>query len=552
MKTIDLLIKNANILTLDDQHSRARSVAVSDGRICKIWTESEPSIDDTYINSDTKVIDLKGATLLPGFIDTHNHLLMYSQFRRQANCSTPPNRNIPDILEKVKEQATITPSGEWVLGWGYDNTLLEENRHPTRMELDEVSTDIPILIRHTSSHFAVANSKALEIAGIHEDIQDPPGGRFGRDDHGKLNGVLYEFPALSLVQASIPTSSVNEMASLIGEATKDYLAQGITTSSDAGVGLDFGITEFDAHLKALENGNNPLRMRFMVLHHLLNENGPFQHYSAKQLDKEIRDRSNNRATLDSAKLFQDGSIQGLTAALREPYYTEQETYGELLNDQEDFNDELLHLHNRGFRIAIHGNGDRAIESILDGYEYILATNPRADHRHRIEHIQTATSNDLDRMRALDVKGSFFINHVYYWGDRHKRLFLGPDRAKRINPLADASKRGILYTLHSDCPITPISPLFSVWAAVNRLTMEGDVLGEDQRISAEEALRTMTIDGAKLNFDEDNLGIIEVGKLADFAILDADPTTIHPMKIKDIQVMATFVDGELVYESETTK
>ncbi|UOQ94856.1 amidohydrolase [Halobacillus shinanisalinarum] len=550
MNTIDLLIKNANIVTIDEQNNRARSLAVSNGVISQIWTAPEPPQDEINLTSETKVIDLKEATLIPGFIDTHNHLLMYSLFRKQVNCSTPPNESIPDILEKVKEQVAATPEGEWVLGWGYDNTLLSEERHPTRKELDRIAPDIPVFIRHISSHFAAVNSKALEIAGIAEDIEDPQGGRFGRDETGRLNGVLHELPALAPVQAAIPTASVEEMASLIGEASNDYLAQGITTNSDAGVGLDLGIAEFDAHLKALEQGNNPLRMRFMVLHHLLNQEGPFQHYSAKQLEEEIQNRSKNRATLDSAKLFQDGSIQGITAALREPYYCEPETYGELLHNQKDFNGEILDLHKRGFRIAIHGNGDRAIESILDAYEYALTAEPRTDHRHRIEHIQTGTSEDLNRMKALDVAGSFFINHVYYWGDRHKRIFLGPDRAEQINPLADALERDILYTLHSDCPITPISPLFSIWAAVNRQTMKGEVLGEDQTISVEKALRTMTIDGAKLNFDEDKSGSIEVGKLADFAVLEADPTVIDPIKIKDINVMATIIDGKLVYGQET--
>ncbi|ASK62412.1 hypothetical protein CFK37_09715 [Virgibacillus phasianinus] len=548
MDTIDLLITNATVLTLDGQNSRAGSVAVSNGRIRNVWSSPEPPRrDENNITAATEVIDLKGATLIPGFIDTHNHLLMYSQFRTQANCSTPPNRNIADILARVKELADQTPDGEWVMGWGYDNTLLEEKRHPTRKELDAVAPNNPVLLRHISVHFGAANSKALEVADIGEDIQDPQGGHFGRDEDGKLNGVLHELSALAPVQAAIPTPSIEEMANLIGEAAEDYLAQGITTNSDAGVGLDLGIAEFDAHLMALEKGNNPLRMRLLVLHHLLGETGPYHNYTAEQLDEEIKKRSNGRAVLDSAKLFQDGSIQGMTAALREPYHCDSSYYGELSRDQDDFNAEVLDLHKRGFRIAVHGNGDRAIGSILDAYENALANEPREDHLHRIEHVQTATLEDLDRMRSLDVAGSFFINHVYYWGDRHKNIFLGPERASKINPLADALKRDILYTLHSDCPITPISPLFSIWAAVNRRTMEGEVLGEDQCISVEKALKTMTIDGAKLNSDEANVGSIEVGKLADFAVLDSDPTTIDPMDIKDIEVIATYINSKLVYE-----
>ncbi|MUK87341.1 amidohydrolase family protein [Ornithinibacillus sp. L9] len=544
MSTFDLVIKNANILTIDEKNPKAGSLAVSDGRIKKVWLQPEPPSDELYITKDTEVIDLQRKTLIPGFVDTHNHLLMYAQFRKQANCSTPPNKNISDILKRVKDLAEETPEGEWVMGWGYDDTLLEEKRHPTRDELDAVAPNHPVFLRHISVHFAAANSKALELAGVNEESPDPKGGHFGRDENGRLNGVLHELPALDPVQAIIPEPSADELATLIGEASQDYLAQGITTSSDAGVGLDQGISEYEAHIKASANGDNPLRMRLMLLHYLLNDE--FKDYTAQQLDEEIQARTNGNAKLDSAKHFQDGSIQGMTGALRKPYYNDPTVYGELLNDQDTFNETILHLHKRGFRITIHGNGDRAIGSILDAYEYALENEPRSDHRHRIEHVQTATSEDLDRFKRLDVAASFFINHVFYWGDRHKNIFLGPERASRMNPLADASKRKLLYTLHSDCPITPISPLFSIWAAVNRVTREGHVLGAEQRISVEKALRTMTIDGSKLNFDEENTGSIEVGKLADFAVLDADPTTIDPMKIKDIKVIATFIGGEKVY------
>ncbi|GGC85367.1 amidohydrolase [Thalassobacillus devorans] len=545
MNDIDLLIKNAAVLTLDEENTHAGSVAVSNGRIVKIWPEKEPAIEE--IPEKTEVIDLDGATLIPGFIDTHNHLLMYARFRKQANCSSPLNRNIPDVLEQLKAQIDKTPDNEWVLGWGYDNTLLEENRHPTRKELDSVSTDIPILIRHTSVHFGVANSKALELAGIDEETADPYGGRLGRDEDGRLDGILYELPALSLIQSAIPAPSVDEVADFIGEAAEDYLAEGITTNSDAGVGLDMGMSEFEAHIKAVESGKNPLRMRLMVLHHLLEKQADFGDFTAEDLDQLIRKRTQGRARLDSAKLFQDGSIQGFTGALREPYHTDPATTGELLHPQDEFNNEVLDLHERGFRLATHGNGDRAIESIIDAYEYALTHKPKHDHRQRIEHVQTASEEDLSRMKDLNIAASFFINHVYYWADRHKKYFLGPERTERLNPLAEATQKELLYTLHSDCPITPISPLFSIWIAVNRQSMEGETMGKEQCISPLKALRTMTIDGAKLNFEEDDIGSIEVGKLADFAVLDADPTSVDPMEIRNINVLATFIGGRKVYE-----
>lgn len=540
----DVLLTNANVLTLDGVGRRAGSVAVTKGHISGIWPTAEPQRGDIDSTTRMEVINLQGATLIPGFIDTHNHLRLYAQQRQHVDCRTPLNRSLVDIQESLRKKAEQTPVGEWIRGFGYDDTLLEENRHPTRADLDAVLPHHPVYLRHISGHLAVVNSAALRLAGIDEHISDPQGGHFGRDSAGKLNGVLYE-EAKNAVSSKLPSLSVEALISLIGEASQDYTAQGITTSTDAAI---YGITDLESHLQAARQRVNPLRMRLMVIHDLLRPNSLFGSFSSEELDVYMRDHSAGHACLDSAKMFQDGSIQGLTGALREPYYCDNTLYGNFIHDQEAFNAEILDLHKRGFRIAVHGNGDRAIGAILDAYELALKNVPRADHRHRIEHVQTATTNDLDRMKELGVAGSFFINHVYYWGDRHGALFLGPERARRINPLADAIERDLLFTLHSDCPVTPISPLFSVWAAVNRLTREGHVLGPEQRCDVETALRSMTIYGARLNFDERHSGSIELGKRADFVVLAEDPTKMNPKDIKDIPILATYIDGEVVYEN----
>lgn len=549
MSKADLLFKNANVLTLDSDNRRAGSVAVSNGRIVGIWKEGEPSKSEIEITARTNVVDLKGATLIPGFIDTHNHILAYGQLKEQLNCGTPPNQSIKDIVEAVGARAKETPDGQWIQGYGYDDTLLHEKRHLTRKDLDEAAPNNPVLIMHTSGHLAAANSFALRMGGLTDDVSDPQGGHYGRDEKGRLNGVLYESAAMQPVMNQTPKVTIDDMTDFLREAAKDYVAQGITTNSDAAI---FGLDDLAAHLKAAEEGINPMRAQLMIMHHLLREGGAFGGYTAAQLDKEIQERSGGMAKLDSAKMFQDGSIQGLTGALREPYYQNPDVYGDLIHSQDAFNEEVADLHRRGFRIATHGNGDRAIGSILEAYEYALEKHKRSDHRHRIEHVQAAAPEDLEKMKALNVAGSFFINHVYYWGDRHEKIFLGPERARRISPLVEAVNSDLLFTLHSDCPITPISPLFSVWAAVNRLTKEGRVLGPEQRIDVITALKSMTIYGAKLNFAEDVSGSIEMGKQADFAVLEADPTTVNPEEIKDIAVLATYVDGKPVYGHETIK
>ncbi|MDY0393721.1 amidohydrolase [Virgibacillus halophilus] len=418
----DLLITNANVLTLDEKGQRAGSVAVENGRIVGIWPGTRPEKDNITISSSTQVIDLKGATLIPGFIDTHNHLPMYAQTKGQVNCSSPLNQTISDIKKNISKKLEQTPETEWILGYGYDDTLLEEKRHPTREDLDAIAPNHPVCIKHISAHLAVANSKALQLAGVDDYQPDPAIGYFGRDDSGRINGVLYEFDAIESVYSKIPDKSVDEQTALLKAAIKDYLAQGITMNTDAGVGLDKGINDLEFHLKAIEKHANPLRMQLMVMHDLMRPNGPFAEYTASELNEEIQNRTNGMASLDSAKMFQDGSIQGLTGALRKPYECDATLHGDLCHDQEAFNEEIYDLHKRGFRIAIHGNGDRAIGSILDAFEYALKRSPRKDHRHRIEHVQTATLEDLDRMERLGVAGSFFINHVYFWGERHEKVF----------------------------------------------------------------------------------------------------------------------------------
>ncbi|MCT4477064.1 amidohydrolase [Peribacillus frigoritolerans] len=551
MIKIDLLFKNANVLTLDNRNRRARSIAVADGKIVGIWDECEPPKSAVEITASTDVVDLKGSTLIPGFIDTHNHILMYGLTMGQVNCGTPPNQSIKDILEVIGSKAKDTPDGEWVKGYGYDDTLLYEKRHVTRSDLDKVSPNNPVVITHTSGHLSAVNSLALQFAGLTDDVSDPQGGHYGRDENGRLNGVIYEPAAMAPINNHIPQMTIGQQVDMIGKASKDYVAQGITTNTDAAVGFN-NLEDLEVHLKAAEQKINPMRTRLMIMHQQLREGEPFGGYSPAQLDLELRERSGGRVKLDSAKMFQDGSIQGLTGALRLPYYQNQDVYGDLIHQQEAFNEEVLDLHRRGFRITTHGNGDRAIGSILAAYEYALSNSPRTGHRHRIEHVQTATTEDIMKMRELDIAGSFFINHVYYWGDRHKQIFLGPERGRRISPLAEAVAHNLLFTLHSDCPITPISPLFSVWAAVNRITREGHVLGPEQRIDVETALKSMTIFGAKLNFDESRSGSIEIGKQADFTILETDPTAVHPEEIKDIAILATFIDGNPVYGQEKVK
>jgi predicted amidohydrolase YtcJ len=261
---------------------------------------------------------------------------------------------------------------------------------------------------------------------------------------------------------------------------------------------------------------------------------------------------NDRLKIGPAKIIVDGSIQGYTGWLAKPYYVpfkgEKDYRGYPVTPPDRLNKLIVEAHQAGFQIAAHGNGDAAIDAILHAYQLAQKEYPRPDARHRIEHCQTVREDQLDTMAELGITPSFFVSHTFYWGDRHKTIFLGPERAKRISPLKSALKRGIKLSMHSDCPVTPVSPLFCVFAAVNRVTTGGNVLGPEFCLTPEEALRGVTIDAAWQTFDEKIKGSVEPGKLADFTILSENPLTVSPERIKDIKVEEVIIGGKSVYRA----
>jgi predicted amidohydrolase YtcJ len=344
----------------------------------------------------------------------------------------------------------------------------------------------------------------------------------------------------------IPALTMEQRLKGLALASKHYLRVGVTSCSDAGVNFPgMGSNrEIMAYQEAIKGGILPLRITMMVgIHFLLGEEG--------QNPSFLTGFGNEYLKIGPAKIIVDGSIQGYTGWLSQPYYVpfkgDPAYCGYPVTPPEKLTPLVMAAHRAGFQIAAHGNGDAAIDAILDAYHLAQKEYPRADARHRIEHCQTAREDQLDRIAELGVSPSFFASHTFYWGDRHKNIFLGPDRAKRISPLKSALKRGIKFSIHSDCPVTPVSPLFCVFAAVNRITRNGEVLGPEFRLTPEEALRAVTADAAWQTFDEKTKGSIEVGKLADFTILAENPLSVSPETIKDIRVEEVIIGGESAYK-----
>ncbi len=530
---MNLVVVNASIATMDLANPSAEAIAVRDGVIAAVGSNEDAL---AHRGSRATVIDAGGRRVLPGFIEPHNHMVGFASSTLEVDARTPPNHSIEDIVGRLRDRAAETPHGGWVRGTRYDDTGVAEMRHPTRHDLDRASTDHPIALVHNSGHMMCVNSRALELAGITANTADTPGGRIGRlPGMSEPDGMLYE-TAQDLIYRHIPEHDDDVLREAFQAAQDEYLRQGITTSHDAYVGAPI----LEAYRRALREGNLRLRVNMYLGWDLLQDTG----FELRTGDVD------GRLRVAGCKLISDGSIQGITAALRGPYHCDAGEQGWLIYEQPELNEIVETLHSRRYQVISHANGDAAIDAVLDAYESALGPQPVEDHRYRIEHCQVCHPEQLQRMAQLGVIPNFFANHVYYWGDRHRDRFLGPERVLNLDPIGTAHRQGLRPLLHSDCPVTPVSPLFNVQCAAARVTSSGVVLNPPEHVSVEQALRAMTVNGAFAAFEEQSKGTLEVGKLGDLVVLEEDPFEVPPHEIGAIDVAATVIGGEVQYASGT--
>jgi len=534
------LYRGGPIFTMDAEDRVVEALAVEGDRIVAAGSEDE--LWPWATEHGARVVELEGRALLPGFVDAHGHFPGSGFTAIASDLNSPPIgevERIDDVVALLAAGAGDTDPGDWVLGLGYDDTLLAEKRHPTREDLDRVSTEHPVGALHVSGHLAAVNSLGLERLGIGADTPDPEGGLIRRDPAtGEPDGVLEE-TAFDELGAVLFRPSPLDSWRIVRRATEEYLAQGVTTAQNG-----FATAEQISGLALLSRlGLLPLRLVMLP-----------DEAAADAIADGTLSVSADPLWLHVAavKLVADGSIQGYTGYLSEPYFVppgDDPSYrGYPRIPREQLFERVARQHARGHQLAIHGNGDASIEDILDALEATLAESPRDDARPVIIHAQMARDDQLDRMAALGVIPSFFVLHTYYWGDRHRELFMGPERAARMSPTRSAAERGIPFTLHADTPIVPMEPLRIVWSAVNRRSRSGAVIGEGERIDVMRALRGVTIDAARQHFEEADKGSLEPGKLADLVILDRSPLD-DPATIDEIRVVETVIGGRSVYRAE---
>lgn len=540
----DTLFINGAVVTLTgpSDGTIAEALAITGDRITAVGKTADLS---ALAGPNTAIIDLDGKALLPGFIDAHGHFPSSGLIEKHfVDLNSPPIGSINTIDEMIAAlavKAANTPAGDWIQGRGYDDTLITEMRHPTRWDLDKVSTEHPIYIGHISGHLSVANSVALEMAGITRDTAQPFGGKIRIDeDTGEPNGVLEEPPAMGRVGELLPQFSEEDMIDAIAAAAAGYAAVGVTTAQQGATGPNGA----DVFVKAHQQGVLPIRVHvWPVLQAMV--------ALIENVDTLAQPDADGMVTLRAVKGFADGSIQGYTGYLSQPYHSHSHNdpryRGYPRMDREALAKQIATVHNAGYQIAIHGNGDAAIDDVLYAFDQALAAHPRDDSRHIIIHAQMAREDQLDRMAADGIIPSFFNLHTYYWGDRHWTIFMGPERAAQMSPAGSAVKRNMFYTLHADTPVVPMEPMRIVWSAVNRLSSGGRVIGADQRISVAEALKGITINAAYQAFEEHDKGTLEPGKLADLVVLERNPLTVPVLNLADVPVLRTIVGGRTVFE-----
>jgi len=553
------------VLTMDGAGSVAEALATEGGKVVAAGTEK--ALRTWAKKAGAHVINLGGHAILPGFVDGHSHFPASGLFDEAVHVGSPPLgtvRNIEQMVSALSARA-LESDERWIVGWGYDDSLLEDNRHPTRYDLDKVSRDRPVVVWHISFHMAALNSRALEELGVTRTTPDPPGGRIRRvsrsDDRtsakagvlagatagdvraaataGEPDGLLEEEATRAVFEATLKPSLL-ESVSIARRAAATYLAAGVTTAEDGAA------TGEQVQGLALMSRLGLLPLRLVVWP----EGRTAEKILSGELD--VKAAESDWFRLGAVKFVADGSIQGYTAYLTKPYFhvpagSDAAARGYPRIARDELLREVERFHRAGWQLAVHGNGDAAIDDILDAFEAAQKKYPRADTRPVIVHAQTTRDDQLDRMKALGVVPSFFPLHTFFWGDRHRDRFLGPARAARISPTAGAVARGIRFSMHADTPVLPMDPLRIVASAVTRRTSSGAVLGPEQRIGVMQALRAVTIDAAYQHFLEAKVGSLEPGKLADFVIVDRSPLQ-DPEHIEDIRVLETFVAGHSAYRA----
>lgn len=542
---LDLVLDNAVVITCDPARPRAGSIGIFGDRIVAVDEAGGLAGHDA-----DRRIDLAGAVVVPGFNDAHNHMQFFGAGLNQVQLQPSVVRSVEEVVAAVGARAAQAPAGTWVLGTGYDHNKLAERRHPTRHELDPVTGDHPVALQHTSGHFTLVNTAAMRLARIGE-VDVPPGGVVTVDADGVPTGLLEE-QAQQLVRRLLEPHPLADLVANISAASDRYLAEGITSCQEAGVGGILGSVEpleVAAYQRARASGGLRVRVTLMAavetLHgagHHGDDDEPFV------LDLGLHSGfGDDHLRFGPTKIFADGSLMGRTAAMFVPYQGEPDNTGYFQMDEARLHSLILQAHRSGWQVATHAIGDRAVASVLDAYEEALRRHPRADARHRIEHCGMCRPSDVERIARLGVipvPQGRFIGEI---GDGMLGA-IGEDRVADCYRQRSFLAAGAVLPGSSDRPVVQGAPLLGIHDLVNQRTSSGRPFNPAEALTAEQALAAFTVGSATAAFDEHRKGSLERGKLADLVVLDRDITAVEPDTIADTAVLATMVGGTFAYDT----
>lgn len=546
-QSTEKLFYGGSILTMEGMQPKyAEALLVKDGKIVFVGSKQQA---ERLANSQVQYINLNNKTLLPSFIDAHSHVNMVGFHQMVANLYPMPDGSVSDINSlvnvmntwKTQNPAVIKMMGGWILGNGYDDAQLSEQRHPTASDLDRVSKDQPVMILHQSGHLASVNHKALELLNFNQNTPNPEGGVIRREANSNVpNGVLEEsalFTAIGSIFKDVPPQVMFQIAQ---KGIDAYIKNGFTTVQEGRA--DQGTTEM-WHALAKQN-----QLPIDVVSYpdiTTSQEYMLKQGSSRQYDQHFR--------IGGVKISLDGSPQGKTAWLTQPYLIPPEGKDKnykgypAIKDNQQVNQYINLAFKQGWQVLAHANGDAAIDQFIGAVKDATLKQGKADRRSVLIHSQTIRDDQLDQLKALDIIPSFFSLHTFYWGDWHRQQTLGEARAARISPTASALKKQLIFTEHHDAPVVPPNSLMMLDATVNRVTRSNYVLGADERVSPYMALKSMTDWAAYQYFEDQHKGTITQGKLADLVILDQNPLTVPSREIKNIQILATYKEGNLIYQ-----
>lgn len=532
-----LLVTGAQLITMNAAAPAAEVMLVEEGRIA--WVGM---LDDLPEAAEGMArLDLKGKVVVPGFVEPHMHLPPLAMMHGFSNIG--PNRfeSTDQALAQLAEDATHMPKGEWVVGRQFDPSLQHGPDYLTKDMLDAVSTDHPVFVYNASLHLGYCNSVALALAGIDATTPNPQGAEIGRDAEGNPNGVLKAGPAMALVvrhNTKLKHGNIAEgCLSVLAQAN----AVGITMLCDQGTGMFQGVKELEVYQSMRDSGRMTARFRYSVSQAMA------QRWDEAKL---VWGEGDEWVRRTGWKIVSDGSNQGRTGLQREAFIgiDGDHAHGMAYIEKAELEAAVETRLRQGWAVCVHANGDAAIDRALDAFAKAKAKGlDPAAMRCRIEHCSILHDEQIAQMAQLGLSPSFLIGHVHYWGKAFVEDIFGLEKASKLDRTGACEDQGIRWTLHSDDPVTEMNPLRCMENAVVRNMWRSDeLLSPEERVPAAAALRAMTIDAAWQCHSDHEVGSLEVGKFADFVVLDQDPLTIAPQALGSIKVLQTWVGGEQVY------